>query len=148
MRKLRNNMILHHVLDLCPMNAPRDWCFHSMFNIQHQLPSSLNHRVSPKLLRSSIRIEITMFIETMVPRANPSSSLMFSLTPSVFIFDVAFGCSPSWSRNTSTNVLPHMRSCDNSSPLTQFLAPFELYRAFTLRYLPQNMRYCCTWILH
>ncbi|RWW73375.1 hypothetical protein BHE74_00018760 [Ensete ventricosum] len=83
------------------------------------------HQVPPKLLRSSICIELMVTLTPTIPRVNPPLSLISTSTRSVPSYDVVMDCSLTRSRNASTNALPHSRSSDDSSLLTRFF--FSLF---------------------
>ncbi|RRT53159.1 hypothetical protein B296_00018588 [Ensete ventricosum] len=52
------------------------------------------HQVPPKLFRSSICIELMVALILTIPWVNPPSSLIFTSTLSVRLYDVANGHSP------------------------------------------------------
>ncbi|RWW44450.1 hypothetical protein BHE74_00049789 [Ensete ventricosum] len=93
-----------HVIDLCPRKAS---CLRSLFHLLHRLPSC-GLDTLPKLLDSSICIELMMVLTPTISRVSPSMSLILTSALSVLLFYVVMVTPP------LDFVLPHARSCDDS----------------------------------
>ncbi|RWW70410.1 hypothetical protein BHE74_00021916 [Ensete ventricosum] len=86
----------------------------SIFYVDSLYVAWILHQVPPKLLSLSICIELIVALASTIPWVSPPLSLISTLVLSVPSFDVTMGDYPTCSRNASTKVLPHSRSCDDS----------------------------------
>ncbi|RRT36471.1 hypothetical protein B296_00018011 [Ensete ventricosum] len=66
----------------------------SIFYVDSLHVAWILHQVSPKLLRSSICIELIVAITSTIPQVSPPLSSIFTSTRSVPLYDVALDCSP------------------------------------------------------
>ncbi|RWW75100.1 hypothetical protein BHE74_00016893 [Ensete ventricosum] len=66
----------------------------SIFYVDSLHVAYILHRVPPKLLCSSICIELMVALTSIIPRVSPPLSSISTLTLSVPSYDVALDCSP------------------------------------------------------
>ncbi|RWV83135.1 hypothetical protein GW17_00055301 [Ensete ventricosum] len=66
-------------------------CF--IFYVDSLYAAWILHQVSPKLLRSSICIELILALVSTIPRVSHSLSSIFTSTLSVPLYDIALDCS-------------------------------------------------------
>ncbi|RRT37003.1 hypothetical protein B296_00038059 [Ensete ventricosum] len=113
----------------------------SIFYVNSIHTAWILHQVPPKLLRSSICIQLIVALASTIPRVSPPLSLISISTRSVPSYDVVLDCSPTQSRNASTNALHRSRSCDDSLSVAWSV---ELYGDITLRNSSLICVVCCT----